>query len=194
MDAVAHNEDAKDRGTPLFDAHYAMFEFSVWFASTFGVERLRFLAAQAKEEVRSYDERVDQAKKDIRCIARRTTTYRIASNPTVDDVVSLSTLLTESDDDLESLQISNDSPEDNVARGQYSKLLLEFLSKGKLSAREKEVFILRTGLLDSDQFTREEIGKIFGVSRQSILSIEQSAMRKCRKYLLQKGFSIEDLR
>jgi RNA polymerase primary sigma factor len=49
-----------------------------------------------------------------------------------------------------------------------------------LTEREKEVLILRFGLLDGIQRTLEEIGRHFKVTRERIRQIEAKALRKMR--------------
>ena len=49
-----------------------------------------------------------------------------------------------------------------------------------LAEREKEVLILRFGLIDGVQRTLEEIGGHFNVTRERIRQIESKALRKMR--------------
>jgi RNA polymerase primary sigma factor len=49
-----------------------------------------------------------------------------------------------------------------------------------LAEREKEVLILRFGLLDGVQRTLEEVGRHFKVTRERIRQIEEKALRKLR--------------
>ena len=49
-----------------------------------------------------------------------------------------------------------------------------------LSEREKMVLILRFGLADGESRTLEEVGKVFGVTRERIRQIETTALRKLR--------------
>ena len=49
-----------------------------------------------------------------------------------------------------------------------------------LAEREKEVLILRFGLLDGVQRTLEEVGRHFKVTRERIRQIEAKALRKMR--------------
>ena len=52
---------------------------------------------------------------------------------------------------------------------------------GRLNEKERQVIHLRFGLLDRTGKTQEEVGRIFGVSRQRIRQIEISAFRKMGK-------------
>jgi RNA polymerase primary sigma factor len=49
-----------------------------------------------------------------------------------------------------------------------------------LEPREKSVVIMRFGLDDDEPKTLEEIGKVFGVTRERIRQIETKALRKLR--------------
>ena len=51
---------------------------------------------------------------------------------------------------------------------------------GTLSERERQVLAMRFGLEDGRSRTLEEVGKAFGVTRESIRQIEAKALRKLR--------------
>ena len=71
-----------------------------------------------------------------------------------------------------------DAPAKTVAQELLREDLSEVLSG--LSARERDVLRLRFGLDDGRQRTLEEVGQLFGVTRERIRQIEAKALRKLR--------------
>ena len=49
-----------------------------------------------------------------------------------------------------------------------------------LTDREEKVLRMRYGLLDGRNYTLEEVGKVFNVTRERIRQIESKALRKLR--------------
>ncbi|RMA96980.1 RNA polymerase primary sigma factor [Hydrogenothermus marinus] len=70
------------------------------------------------------------------------------------------------------------SPEDYVLKKALRQQLEEVLST--LSEREEEVLRCRFGLEDDTEYTLEQVGKKFGVTRERIRQIESKALRKLR--------------
>jgi RNA polymerase primary sigma factor len=74
--------------------------------------------------------------------------------------------------------VSEGSPSDKVSSRQV-KERIDFVLRS-LSEREKEVIILRFGLLDGVNRTLEEVGRHFKVTRERIRQIEVKALKKLR--------------
>ena len=70
------------------------------------------------------------------------------------------------------------SPEGNVE----SVMLREHIDSllDDLKERERQVIVLRFGLEDNRQWTLEEVGRLFNVTRERIRQIESKALRKLR--------------
>ncbi len=73
---------------------------------------------------------------------------------------------------------SIESPEERVAQ----KLLKEQLEKvlNTLSEKEREILKYRYGLVDGTEYTLEQVGRMFNVTRERIRQIESKAIRKLR--------------
>ncbi len=71
-----------------------------------------------------------------------------------------------------------DAPAKTVAQELLREDLAEVLAG--LSARERDVLRLRFGMDDGRQRTLEEVGQLFGVTRERIRQIEAKALRKLR--------------
>jgi len=71
-----------------------------------------------------------------------------------------------------------EAPANTVAQELLRDDLTEILAG--LSARERDVLRLRFGLDDGRQRTLEEVGQLFGVTRERIRQIEAKALRKLR--------------
>ena len=70
------------------------------------------------------------------------------------------------------------SPEDAAIDSMRSKVLWKCLNE--LSEREREVLVLRFGLVDGRPRTLEEVGREFNVTRERIRQIEAKALRRLR--------------
>ncbi len=73
---------------------------------------------------------------------------------------------------------SIEPPEERVAQ----KLLREQLEKvlNTLSEKEREILRYRYGLVDGTEYTLEQVGRMFNVTRERIRQIESKAIRKLR--------------
>lgn len=70
------------------------------------------------------------------------------------------------------------SPEEQVSRRLLREQLVRVLST--LGEKEKEILMYRYGLVDGTEYTLEQIGKMFNVTRERIRQIETKAIRKLR--------------
>ncbi|HOJ93419.1 MAG TPA: sigma-70 family RNA polymerase sigma factor [Dictyoglomaceae bacterium] len=89
-----------------------------------------------------------------------------------------SDLLNDSDDEdlcIQDLLCDEENIEEEVEKEYIANKIREMLDT--LSEREREILILRFGLEDGIPKTLEEIGKIFGLTRERIRQIEAKAIR-----------------
>lgn len=101
------------------------------------------------------------------------------------NTVSLDTPVNEDDDKASSFGdfIADDkilSPDQESSRRILADQVQEIL--GDLSEKEREILALRHGLNDGIQHTLEEVGKMFGVTRERIRQIEAKAHEKIRQH------------
>ncbi len=99
-------------------------------------------------------------------------------------------------DDNEKTEMGNFIPDDKVEIEETSidkdlrTKISDLLDKCNLKDIEKKVLILRFGLNDEKELTLEEIGKIYGVTRERIRQIEAKALQKIRKSRYIKDFAV----
>lgn len=74
---------------------------------------------------------------------------------------------------------NSESPDNKVSQENLTEELERILET--LRPREKDVLKLRFGLNDGNKRTLEEIGQLFGVSRERVRQIETRALNKLRK-------------
>ena len=102
---------------------------------------------------------------------------------TTQDIVSLDILVGEQSDSPTELinfitdeEIMEDKVIKDIESGQLISMLEEFLSE-----KEMKVLALRYGLYDGRYRTLEQVGQVFGVTRERIRQIELKALCKIRK-------------
>ncbi len=70
------------------------------------------------------------------------------------------------------------SPEEQVSRRLLREQLIKVLNT--LGEKEREILMYRYGLVDGIEYTLEQIGKMFNVTRERIRQLETKAIRKLR--------------
>ena len=70
------------------------------------------------------------------------------------------------------------SPEEEATRKILREKLIKVLQT--LGEKEREILMYRYGLVDGTEYTLEQIGKMFNVTRERIRQIETKAIRKLR--------------
>ena len=98
------------------------------------------------------------------------------------NIVSLDKPVDEEDGDSLLIDFIEDTNALNPAEGVIVLILKEQLEEvlNALTPREKSVLKLRYGLEDGKEWTLEDIGKVFNVTRERIRQIEAKALRKLR--------------
>ena len=84
--------------------------------------------------------------------------------------------ITENEDDISDGGIFIDELHDSFIEADKNRILLELLDT--IKPREKEVLLYRNGFTEKGALTLEEIGQIFGVTRERIRQLEEKALRR----------------
>ena len=79
------------------------------------------------------------------------------------------------------------SPEEYVIQQQISKIIRDVLTT--LSEREKQILELRYGFVDGRRWTLQEIGSVFGLTRERIRQIECKGLKKVKVRLEKRGLN-----
>ena len=105
----------------------------------------------------------------------------IEANRTAADTLSLDMPVGDEEDTTIGSFVEDDNtpgPVDATSNAMLSEALTEIL--GTLTEREADVLRMRFGMYDGRTHTLEEVGQIFGVTRERIRQIENKAIRKLR--------------
>ena len=105
----------------------------------------------------------------------------IEANRTAADTLSLDMPVGDEEDTTIGSFVEDDNtpgPVDATSNAMLSDALTEIL--GTLTEREADVLRMRFGMYDGRTHTLEEVGQIFGVTRERIRQIENKAIRKLR--------------
>ena len=106
----------------------------------------------------------------------------IEANRTAADTLSLDMPVGDEEDTTIGSFVEDDNtpgPVDATSNAMLSEALTEIL--GTLTEREADVLRMRFGMYDGRTHTLEEVGQIFGVTRERIRQIENKAIRKLRR-------------
>ena len=105
----------------------------------------------------------------------------IEANRTAADTLSLDMPVGDEEDTTIGSFVEDDNtpgPVDATSNAMLSEALTEIL--GTLTEREADVLRMRFGMYDGRTHTLEEVGQIFGITRERIRQIENKAIRKLR--------------
>ncbi len=105
----------------------------------------------------------------------------IEANRTAADTLSLDTPVGDEEDTTIGSFVEDDNtpgPADATSNALLAEALTEILAT--LTDREADVLKMRFGMYDGRTHTLEEVGQIFGVTRERIRQIENKAIRKLR--------------
>ena len=105
----------------------------------------------------------------------------IEANRTAADTLSLDTPVGDEEDTSIGSFVEDEStpgPADATSNALLAEALKEILDT--LTEREADVLRMRFGMYDGRTYTLEEVGQIFGVTRERIRQIENKAIRKLR--------------
>jgi len=105
----------------------------------------------------------------------------IEANRTAADTLSLDTPVGDEEDTSIGSFVEDDrtpGPADATSNALLAEALKEILDT--LTEREADVLRMRFGMYDGRTHTLEEVGQIFGVTRERIRQIENKAIRKLR--------------
>lgn len=110
------------------------------------------------------------------------------------NAVSLNSLIGDDEDsELENfVPDENANLEDTVLQDLSVDVIEDLISKTSITPKEKKVLYLRFGIEDSNPRTLEEVGSIFGVTRERIRQIESKALRKLRNAYLKQNKKLGD--
>ena len=105
----------------------------------------------------------------------------IEANRTAADTLSLDTPVGDEEDTSIGSFVEDErtpGPDDATSNALLAEALKEIL--GTLTEREADVLRMRFGMYDGRTHTLEEVGQLFGVTRERIRQIENKAIRKLR--------------
>lgn len=181
---------------------YAMYYISVAMSRAIANDsRTIRIPAHKFETLRKYKAAVDDLQKkycknfsveEIAQLLGKSVPYVKEMEELCKEPVSLNAFVSyEGDSELESFIPNDDkSVDEQVVLNNLPSELSELFNSCKLSERHKMVLLLRFGILDGHLWTLEEIGKKYGVSRESIRQSEIRALKLIRNSKDIEKFSV----
>ena len=83
---------------------------------------------------------------------------------------------------------SNSSLENNAHKLYLEEFFEAFELSGYITPKEKEILKYRFGFYDGKEYTLEEVGQMFGVTRERIRQIQKKALTKVRRDIYLRRF------
>ena len=97
------------------------------------------------------------------------------------DTISLNMIVGDKDSELEDfISLSTESIDNQFIEENLKDVIENLLKNSHLTTKEIDILKLRFGIGTNDPKTLEEVGKIFGVTRERVRQIEAKAIRKLR--------------
>ena len=209
MDLIQEGNCGLMRAVERFDgtmgvkfSTYAMYYISVAMSRAIANDsRTIRIPANKFETLRKYKAAVDDLQKkycknfsveEIAQLIGKSVPYVKEMEELCKEPVSLNAFVSyDGDSELESFIPNDDkSVDEQVVLNNLPSELSEFFNSCKLSERHKMVLLLRFGILDGHLWTLEEIGKKYGVSRESIRQSEIRALKLIRNSKDIEKFSV----
>lgn len=98
------------------------------------------------------------------------------------DTISLNMIVGDKDSELEDfISLSTESIDNQFIEENLKDVIENLLKNSHLTTKEIDVLKLRFGIGTNDPKPLEEIGKVYGVSRQRIQQIQEKALKKIRR-------------
>lgn len=100
--------------------------------------------------------------------------------------------LLSSEDEAEESQVQvfyEDETLETLIDGMANQILIKQIFSS-LNEKEKSIICLRFGINDGRELTLDEIGQIFGVTRERVRQIESKSLNKMKQFILQSYFEI----
>lgn len=98
------------------------------------------------------------------------------------DTISLNMIVGDKDSELEDfISLSTESIDNQFIEENLKDVIENLLKNSHLTTKEIDILKLRFGLGTNDPKTLEEVGKIYGLSREGIRQIQEKALKKIRR-------------